>query len=143
MKPAFKTAITRIFNDYARKHGLLKENRHLPKGDDVREGLTAVISVKLKDAQFEGQTKAKLGNTAWHPGQYPDERKDRAISGGKSAVAKGDPGKSINAARVRERRRAGSWPEKKSGLSSHRMPEKLADCIWSDKRAHRAVYRRG
>lgn len=60
---AFKTAVTRIFNDYARRHSMLKDADANLKGDDVREGMTAVVSVKLKDAQFEGQTKAKLGNT--------------------------------------------------------------------------------
>ena len=131
---AFKTAITRIFNDYARKHGLLKDNDTSLKGDDVREGLTAVISVKLKDAQFEGQTKAKLGNTAIGTlvntllndklAPYLEEN---------PAVAKAILEKSINAARVREAaQKARELARKKSGLSSTRMPEKLADCIWSD-----------
>ena len=131
---AFKTAITRIFNDYARKHGLLKDNDASLKGDDVREGVTAVISVKLKDAQFEGQTKAKLGNTAIGTlvntllndklAPYLEEN---------PAVAKAILEKSINAARVREAaQKARELARKKSGLSSTRMPEKLADCIWSD-----------
>ncbi len=131
---AFKTAITRIFNDYARKHGMLKENDSSLKGDDVREGLTAVISVKLKDAQFEGQTKAKLGNTAIGTlvntllndklAPYLEEN---------PAVAKAILEKSINAAHVREAaQKARELARKKSGLSSTRMPEKLADCIWSD-----------
>ena len=131
---SFKTGITRILNDYARRHGLLKENDSNLKGDDVREGLTAVISVKLKDAQFEGQTKAKLGNTAVGSlittllneklAPYLEEN---------PAVGKGILEKSINAARVREAaQRAREMARKKSGLSSTRMPEKLADCIWSD-----------
>ena len=131
---AFKTAITRIFNDYARKHGMLKDSDASLKGDDVREGLTAVISVKLKDAQFEGQTKAKLGNTAIGTlvntllndklAPYLEEN---------PAVAKAILEKSINAARVREAaQKARELARKKSGLSSTRMPEKLADCIWND-----------
>ena len=59
----FKRALTRIMNDYARKYNILKEGDKNLSGEDVREGLTAIISVKLKEAQFEGQTKAKLGNT--------------------------------------------------------------------------------
>lgn len=131
---SFKNGITRIFNDYARRHGLLKDNDNNLKGDDVREGLTAVISVKLKDAQFEGQTKAKLGNTGIGSlvttllneklVPYLEEN---------PAVAKGILEKSINAARVREAaQKAREMARKKSGLSSTRMPEKLADCIWND-----------
>ena len=60
----FKAALTRTLNDYARKNGILKENDDNLEGEDVREGLAAVISVKLQDPQFEGQTKTKLGN-AW------------------------------------------------------------------------------
>lgn len=59
----FKRALTRVMNDYARKFGKLKDNDKNLSGEDVREGITAIISVKLKEAQFEGQTKAKLGNT--------------------------------------------------------------------------------
>ncbi|MCI8553531.1 MAG: DNA gyrase subunit B, partial [Clostridiales bacterium] len=131
---AFKTAITRIFNDYARKHGLLKEGDNSLKGDDVREGLTAVISVKLKEAQFEGQTKAKLGNTAI--GTLVNtllNEKLAAFMEENPAVAKAILEKSISASRVREAaQRARELARKKSGLASTRMPEKLADCIWSD-----------
>ena len=59
----FKRSLTRVMNDYARKYNLLKDSDKNLTGDDVREGLTVVISIKVKDAQFEGQTKAKLGNT--------------------------------------------------------------------------------
>lgn len=59
----FKTALTRVFNDYGKKFNLIKDSDKKLSGDDVREGLTAVISVKLTEAQFEGQTKGKLGNT--------------------------------------------------------------------------------
>ena len=131
---SFKNAINRILNDYARKHGLLKENDTNLKGDDVREGLTAVISVKLKDAQFEGQTKAKLGNTAIGTlvNSLMNEKLVPFLEEN-PAVAKAILEKSINAARVREAaQKARELARKKSGLSSTRMPEKLADCIWSD-----------
>jgi DNA gyrase subunit B len=131
---SFKTAITRIFNDYARKHNLLKENESSLKGDDVREGLTAVISVKLKDAQFEGQTKAKLGNTSMGTlvNQLLNEKLAPFLEE-TPQVARAILEKSINAARVREAaQRARELARKKSGLASTRMPEKLADCIWSD-----------
>ena len=131
---AFKTAITRIFNDYARKHGMLKESDSSLKGDDVREGLTAVISVKLKDAQFEGQTKGKLGNTSM--GTLVNTLMNEKLAPyleENPQVARGVLEKSINAARVREAaQRARELARKKSGLASTRMPEKLADCIWND-----------
>ena len=131
---AFKTAITRIFNDYARRHSLLKDNDANLKGDDVREGLTAVISVKLEDAQFESQTKAKLGNTSI--GTLVNSLLNEKLAPfleENPAVAKAILEKSINAARVREAaQKARELARKKSGLSSTRMPEKLADCIWSD-----------
>ena len=63
MRMASSARVTRVMNDYARKYNILKENDKNLSGDDVREGLTAVISVKLKDAQFESQTKGRLGNT--------------------------------------------------------------------------------
>ena len=131
---SFKTGITRILNDYARRHGMLKDADSNLKGDDVREGLTAVISVKLKDAQFEGQTKAKLGNTAMGTliTQLLNEKMAPYMEENPS-VAKGILEKSINAARVREAaQRARELARKKSGLASTRMPDKLADCIWSD-----------
>ena len=131
---SFKTGITRILNDYARRHGMLKDADSNLKGDDVREGLTAVISVKLKDAQFEGQTKAKLGNTAMGTliTQLLNEKMAPYMEEN-PAVAKGILEKSINAARVREAaQRARELARKKSGLASTRMPDKLADCIWSD-----------
>ncbi len=131
---AFKVGITRILNNYARRHGMLKDADANLKGDDVREGLTAVVSVKLQDAQFESQTKAKLGNTSMTTlvnsllteklADYLEEN---------PAVAKAILEKSINAARVREAaQKAREAARKKSGLASTRMPEKLADCIWND-----------
>ena len=131
---SFKNTITRILNDYARRHNMLKEADSNLKGDDVREGLTAVISVKLKDAQFEGQTKAKLGNTAMGTlvTQLLNEKLTPYLEEN-PAVAKGILEKSINAARVREAaQKARELARKKSGLASTRMPDKLADCIWSD-----------
>jgi len=131
---SFKNGITRILNDYARRHNMLKEADSNLKGDDVREGLTAVISVKLKDAQFEGQTKAKLGNTAMGTlvTQLLNEKLTPYLEEN-PAVAKGILEKSINAARVREAaQKARELARKKSGLASTRMPDKLADCIWSD-----------
>ncbi len=131
---SFKNGITRILNDYARRHNMLKEADSNLKGDDVREGLTAVISVKLKDAQFEGQTKAKLGNTAMGTlvTQLLNEKLAPYLEENPT-VAKGILEKSINAARVREAaQKARELARKKSGLASTRMPDKLADCIWSD-----------
>ncbi len=131
---AFKTAITRILNDYARRYKMLKDNDKNLSGEDVREGLMAVVSVKLEDAQFESQTKAKLGNTSIAKlvnslltdklTAYLDEN---------PAVAKAILNKSINAARVREAaQKARDNARNSKKLSSMRMPEKLADCIWTD-----------
>ncbi len=131
---AFKTAITRIFNDYARRYKMLKDNDKNLSGDDVREGLMAVVSVKLEDAQFESQTKAKLGNTSITKlvtamlvdklTAYLDEN---------PAVAKAILEKSINAARVREAaQKARDNARNSKKLSSQRMPDKLSDCIWTD-----------
>ena len=131
---AFKTAITRVFNAYARRFKILKDNDKDLKGEDVREGLMAVVSVKLEDAQFESQTKAKLGNTSIGKlvntlisvklTEYLDEN---------PAVAKSILEKSVNAARVREAaQKAREKARNDKKLSTMRMPEKLADCIWKD-----------
>ena len=131
---AFKRAITRIFNDYALKYKMFKDDKFRLKGDDVREGIMAVVSVKLEDAQFESQTKAKLGNTAMGTlvnkllgtklADYLEEN---------PATAKAILNKSINAAKVREAaQKARDNARNSKKLSSFRMPEKLADCIWSD-----------
>lgn len=131
---SFKNGITRILNDYARRHNLLKEADSNLKGDDVREGLTAVISVKLKEAQFEGQTKAKLGNTSMGTlvTQLLNEKLAPYLEEN-PGVGKAILEKSINAARVREAaQKARELARKKSGLAATRMPEKLADCIWKD-----------
>ena len=113
---------------------MLKDADANLKGDDVREGMTAVVSVKLKDAQFEGQTKAKLGNTIIGP-LVNSLLNDKLVPflEENPAVAKAILEKSINAARVREAaQKARELARKKSGLANTRMPEKLADCIWSD-----------
>ena len=131
---SFKNGITRILNDYARKYNMLKDGDSALKGDDVREGIAAVISVKLKDAQFEGQTKAKLGNTAIGTLVTALLREKLVpFLDENPAIAKGILEKAINAARVREAtQRAKENARKKHGLASTRMPEKLADCIWTD-----------
>ncbi len=131
---AFKNAITRIFNDYARRYKMLKDNDKNLSGDDVREGLMAVVSVKLEDAQFESQTKAKLGNTSigkLMTSMLTD--KLTAFLDENPAVAKTILEKSINAARVREAaQKARDNARNSKKLGSLRMPEKLADCIWTD-----------
>ena len=81
MKKVLNAALTRVMNDYARKYNLLKDSDKNLTGDDVREGLTVVISIKVKDAQFEGQTKAKLGNTeiSGLDQQYDERQTDQLI----------------------------------------------------------------
>jgi len=131
---AFKTAITRIFNDYAVRYKMFKDEKFRLKGDDVREGIMAVVSVKLEDAQFESQTKAKLGNTAI--GTLVNQLltdKLTAYLDENPAVAKTILEKSINSAKVREAaQKARDNARNSKKLSSFRMPDKLADCIWRD-----------
>ena len=125
----FKTALTRTMNDYAHKYKLLKDDEKF-SGEDVLEGLTAIVSVKLTDAQFEGQTKARLGNTQMRAmvsslvyeklTTYYEEN---------PAVAKAIIEKSINASRAREAaRRARDVARRKSALETASLPGKLADC---------------
>ena len=131
---AFKTAITRIFNDYGVRFKMFKDEKFRLKGDDVREGIMAVVSVKLEDAQFESQTKAKLGNTAIGTlvTQLLND-KLTAFLDENPAVAKAILDKSINSAKVREAaQKARDNARNSKKLSSFRMPDKLADCIWSD-----------
>ncbi len=131
---AFKTAITRIFNDYAVRYKLFKDEKFRLKGDDVREGIMAVVSVKLEVAQFESQTKAKLGNTAIGTlvNQLLND-KLTAYLDENPAVAKTILEKSINSAKVREAaQKARDNARNSKKLSSFRMPDKLADCIWRD-----------
>lgn len=127
----FKAALTKVFNDYGRKFKLLKDNDKNLSGDDVREGLTVVISVKLTEAEFEGQTKGKLGNTEMRSlvnkmlyeklMTYFEEN---------PAVAKGIFSKALDASRAREAaRKARDSARRKSALEGNSLPGKLADCI--------------
>ncbi|QMV42197.1 DNA topoisomerase (ATP-hydrolyzing) subunit B [Cohnella cholangitidis] len=130
----FKSALTRIINDYARKSGFLKESESNLSGDDVREGLTAIISVKIPEPQFEGQTKTKLGNSEVRGIveslfsekllQFLDEN---------PAVARKVMEKGLQAARAREAaRKARELTRRKSALEVSSLPGKLADCSSKD-----------
>lgn len=126
----FKRALTYVMNDYARKFGKLKENDKNLSGEDVREGLTAIISVKLKEAQFEGQTKAKLGNTEVRT-MVDKLMRDKLMVylEENPAVAKAIFEKSLASARAREAaRKARESVRRKSALESAQLPGKLADC---------------
>lgn len=126
----FKTALTRVFNEYGRKYGILKDNDKNLSGDDVREGLTAVISVKLTDAQFEGQTKGKLGNTVMSQ-MVSQMVYDKLMTYFEEnpAVAKSIFSKALDAARAREAaRKARDLARRKSALENNSLPGKLADC---------------
>ena len=130
----FKTALTRVFNDFGREKGYLKDKDENLSGSDVREGLTAVISVKLTEAQFEGQTKAKLGNTEVRSLVssivYEKLKEDfEENPGGAKAVFE----KATQAARAREAaKKARELVRRKSALETSRMPGKLADCREKD-----------
>lgn len=126
----FKRALTRVMNDYARKFNIIKEGEKGLSGEDIREGLTVVISVKLKDAQFESQTKAKLGNTSIRTlvdklisdklEQYLEEN---------PATAKAIFDKAILAAKAREAaRKARDLARRKTAMEGAGLPGKLADC---------------
>jgi DNA gyrase subunit B len=130
----FKAALTRTINNYANAHDLLKKETESLTGDDVREGLTAVISVKLRNPQFEGQTKAKLGNSEVKGlvevavnealGAYFEEN---------PPIARRIIGKALDAARAREAaRKAKELIRRKSALDGGTLPGKLADCSEKD-----------
>jgi DNA gyrase subunit B len=130
----FKSALTRVVNDYARKSNLLKESETNLSGDDVREGLTAIISIKIPNPQFEGQTKTKLGNSearsiteslfAEHFFIFLDEN---------PSIAKKIVEKAVMAARAREAaRKARELTRRKSALEVSSLPGKLADCSSRD-----------
>ena len=130
----FKTSLTRVINDYATDNNLLKDLDDTLKGDDIREGLTAVISVKHPDPQFEGQTKTKLGNSevrgivesAMHDGlsTFFEENPDTA-----EAII----GKAVEAAKARKAaKKAEELTRRKSALDSTALPGKLADCQTRD-----------
>ena len=130
----FKTALTRVFNDYGKKFNILKDSDKKFSGEDVREGITAVISVKLTEAQFEGQTKGKLGNTDI-TGLVSSMLYDKLMTYFEEhpAVAKTLINKSLDASRAREAaRKARENARRKSPLESNTLPGKLADCISND-----------
>ncbi|MDO5448372.1 MAG: DNA topoisomerase (ATP-hydrolyzing) subunit B [Clostridia bacterium] len=127
----FKTALTRVFNDYGKKYNILKDSDKKLSGDDVREGMIAVIAVKLTEAEFEGQTKGKLGNTEMTPlvsktvydklMEYFEEN---------PAVAKAIFNKALEASRAREAaRKARDLARRKTALEGNSLPGKLADCL--------------
>jgi DNA gyrase subunit B len=130
----FKSALTRIINDYARKSGAIKDNDSNLTGEDVREGLTAIISVKIPEPQFEGQTKTKLGNgevrgivESFFASKFEEFLNENP------AVAKKIIEKSISAARAREAaRKARELTRRKSALEVSSLPGKLADCSSRD-----------
>ncbi len=130
----FRSALTRTLNKYARDHGLLKEKEANLSGEDVREGLTAVISVKLREPQFEGQTKTKLGNPGMAGfvesivntglGEFLEENPSEA----RAVIMK-----SVQAQRAREAaRKARDLTRRKSALENSTLPGKLADCSVKD-----------
>ncbi len=130
----FKAALTRVFNDYGRSHNLLKDKDENLSGTDVREGLTCIISVKLQEAEFEGQTKAKLGNTEIRTlvsNMVYDKLTEFFEEN--PAVAKSIFDKATQAARAREAaKKARELVRRKSALETSRMPGKLADCREKD-----------
>ena len=126
----FKRSLTRVMNDYARKYNLLKDSDKNLTGDDVREGLTVVISIKVKDAHFEGQTKAKLGNTEIS-GLVSNMMNDKLSTylEENPATARAIFDKALAASRAREAaRKAKDMVRRKSALESAALPGKLADC---------------
>ncbi len=130
----FKTAMTRVINDYARKNNILKEKDSNLSGDDIREGLTAVISVKLLNPQFEGQTKTKLGNgeLAGLVNTIVGEKLAEFLEQ-QPAVAKKIIEKALTASRAREAaRKASELIKRKSALEHSTLPGKLADCSEKD-----------
>ncbi|MCI6140028.1 MULTISPECIES: DNA topoisomerase (ATP-hydrolyzing) subunit B [Clostridium] len=129
----FKNALTKTFNDYARKNKLLKDNEESLSGEDIREGLTAIISVKIEDPQFEGQTKQKLGNSEARAAvdNIVSEQLTYFLEQN-PAVAKSMCEKSILAQRARAAaRKARDLTRRKSALDGMALPGKLSDC--SDK----------
>ena len=126
----FKRALTRVMNDYARKYNILKEADKNLSGEDVREGLTCVINVKVKEAQFEGQTKGKLGNTEIS-GLVSNLMSDKLMTflEENPAVARAIFDKAMAASRAREAaRKARDLVRRKSALENATLPGKLADC---------------
>lgn len=130
----FRAAMTRVINDYARKFKILKDSDQNLTGDDIREGLSAIISVKLTEPQFEGQTKTKLGNA------YIRTLVDNAVTAGMTTYLEENPAqaklildKCLSASRAREAaRKARELTRRKSVLDSAALPGKLADCSEKD-----------
>ncbi len=126
----FKTALTKVFNDYGRKYGIIKESEKNLSGEDVREGLSAVVSVKLTEAQFEGQTKGKLGNSEMRTVLYTlvTEKLEEYLEEN-PAVGKAILEKALAAYRAREAaRKAREATRRKGLLEGSTLPGKLADC---------------
>ena len=126
----FKRAVTKAFNDYARNHGILKEKEANLQGEDIREGKTAVISVKVKEPQFEGQTKTKLGNSnvTGIVANIVTEALSNYLEEN-PAIAKAILEKCISASRAREAaRKARELARKKNVMEGASLPGKLADC---------------
>ena len=126
----FKRSLTKVFNDYARSHNILKEKDTNLQGEDIREGITAVVSVKVKEPQFEGQTKTKLGNSEV-TGVVQSMVNDALATflEENPNVAKAVLEKCISASRAREAaRKARELVRKKNSIESSTLPGKLADC---------------
>ena len=126
----FKRAVTKVFNDYARSHGIIKDKDPNLQGEDIREGMTAVISVKVKDPQFEGQTKTKLGNSnvAGIVANAVNEALSTFLEENPN-IAKAILEKCISASRAREAaRKARELVRKKNSMEGSTLPGKLADC---------------
>ena len=130
----FKSALTRVINDYARKTGIIKDNNSNLTGDDVREGLTAIISVKIPEPQFEGQTKTKLGNSEVRgvvESLFAEKLQEFLIENPSTARRILD--KALQASRAREAaRKAREMTRRKSVLEVSSLPGKLADCSSKD-----------
>lgn len=130
----FKRALTKVFNDYARSHNILKEKEPNLQGEDIREGITAVISVKVKEPQFEGQTKTKLGNS--EVTGVVQSMVNEALSTfleENPSVAKSVLEKCISASRAREAaRKARELARKQNKMETSTLPGKLADCSSKD-----------
>jgi DNA gyrase subunit B len=130
----FKASLTRVVNEYARKNNILKANDSNLTGEDIREGLTGVISVKVREPQFEGQTKTKLGNSEIR--SIVDSITDEGLSSyfeENPAIAKRIIEKSIQSARARDAaRKARELTRRKSALEGTSLPGKLADCSWKE-----------
>ncbi len=130
----FKRALTKVFNDYARSHNFLKDKDNNLQGEDIREGITAVVSVKVKEPQFEGQTKTKLGNS--EVTGIVQSMVNEALSTfleENPNVAKAILEKCVSASRAREAaRKARELVRRKSALETSTLPGKLADCSSKD-----------